>query len=184
MISARSRSNKILFYVLAFVLSATAGYYFFPKIAIAPETAQTEKTLYRVVEVIDGDTIKVEIDGKVESIRLIGIDTPEIAGPYTEEGCFSQEASLRIKELLNGKKVFLVPDVSVSDRDKYGRLLRYVFLPDGKFVNEELVKDGYAFNYAYENFQYLDHFNSLEKQAKENRLGLWSSECDYYFEAK
>jgi micrococcal nuclease len=181
---AKLRSNKILFYVLAFVLSATAGYYFFPKIAIAPEADRSGEALYAVVEVIDGDTIKAEIDGKVESVRLIGIDTPEIAGPYAKEECFGNEASLRTKELLNGKKVFLVPDDSVSDRDKYGRLLRYVFLPDGKFVNAELVKDGYAFNYAYENFQYLDHFNNLEKQAKEVRSGLWASGCDYYFETK
>ena len=175
--------NKFLLYALVLVLSGLAGYYFFAAFDRVPAKKES-KIFYSVIEVIDGDTIKSEVNGKVENIRLIGIDTPEIAGPYREEGCFGQEASLKTKELLSGKKVSLVSDASVSDRDKYGRLLRYVFLPDGEFINAELVKGGYAFNYAYENFQYLNYFNDLEKQAKEGRLGLWGSGCDYYFETK
>ena len=170
---AKLELNKIFLYALAAIFSGLAGYYFFAKIAIAPEAAQTGKALYKVVEVIDGDTIKADIAGKVESVRLIGIDTPEIGGSYAKEECFGKEASLKAKELLEGKKVFLVSDASVSDRDKYGRLLRYVFLPDGEFINAELINGGYAFNYPYENFQYLHYFNDLERQAKEDNLGLW-----------
>jgi micrococcal nuclease len=180
---AKLKLNKSLLYVLVLILSGMAGYYFFAVLDSVP-VKEEGKIFYSVAEVIDGDTIKVEIDGKLEAIRLIGIDTPEITGPYREEGCFGQEASLKTKDLLNGKKVSLISDSSVSDRDKYGRLLRYVFLPDGEFINADLVKNGYAFNYAYENFQYLNYFNGLEKQAKESRLGLWGSECDYYFETK
>ena len=180
---AKLKLNKFLLCVLVLVLSGLAGYSFFAAFGRVP-AKEEEKIFYSVIEVIDGDTIKSEINGKVESIRLIGIDAPETAGPYREEGCFGQEASLKTKELLSGKKVSLVSDSLVSDRDKYGRLLRYVFLPDGEFINAELVKGGYAFNYVYENFQYLNYFNDLEKKAKEGRLGLWGSGCDYYFETK
>jgi micrococcal nuclease len=175
--------NKILLYTLILVLSGIAGYYFFADFDRVPAKEES-KIFYSVIEVIDGDTTQSEINGKVESIRLIGIDAPEVANPYSKEECFGEEASSKMKELLAGKKVSLVLDASVSDRDKYGRLLRYVFLPDGEFINAELVKGGYAFNYAYENFQYLNYFNDLEKQAKESRLGLWGSGCDYYFETK
>jgi len=172
-----------LFLILAFILAGLAGYYFFAALDRGPAEKE-EKVFYDVAEVVDGDTIKVKIGGKIETVRLIGIDTPEVANPYKEEGCFGKEASEETKKILQGKTISLVADPMVSDKDKYGRLLRYVFLPDGGFVNAELVKGGFAFNYPYEDFQYLNYFNDLEKQAKNSRLGLWGKQCDYYFEVK
>jgi micrococcal nuclease len=132
--------------------------------------------IYRVVEVIDGDTIKVDIAGKIETVRLIGIDTPEIANPYNpREDYFGPEAAQYAKQLLENQLVYLIPDPMQSNRDKYNRLLRYVFLEDGTLVNAKLIADGFAYNYIYEPFQFMKQFDYLEKQAKEKQLGLWSS---------
>jgi len=130
---------------------------------------------YRVVEVIDGDTIKVDIAGKIETVRLIGIDTPEIAGPHNpQDDYFGPEAAQYAKQLLENQLVYLIPDPMQSNRDKYNRLLRYVFLEDGTLVNAKLIAEGYAYNYIYEPFQFMKQFDYLEKQAKEKQSGLWS----------
>jgi micrococcal nuclease len=131
--------------------------------------------IYRVVEVIDGDTIKVDIGEKIETVRLIGIDTPEIANPHNPQNdYFGPEAAQYTKQLLENQLVYLIPDPMQSNRDKYDRLLRYVFLEDGTLINAKLVAEGFAYNYIYEPFQFMKQFDYLEKQAKENRLGLWS----------
>jgi micrococcal nuclease len=142
----------------------------------APKSSSIKETpaLYRVVKVIDGDTIKVDIGGKIENVRLIGIDTPEIANPHSSrEDYFGPEAAQYAKQLLENQSVYLIPDPMESNRDKYNRLLRYVFLEDGTLINAKLIKEGFAFNYMYEPFQFMKQFDYLEKQAKENRLGLW-----------
>jgi micrococcal nuclease len=143
------------------------------------ETKPVKETsaLSRVVEVIDGDTIKVDIAGTVETVRLIGIDAPEIAGPnHLQPDYFGPEAAQYARKLMEKQSVYLIPDPMNSNRDKYGRLLRYVFLEDGTLVNAKLVEQGFAFNYMYEPFQFMKQFDYLEKQAKENRLGLWAGE--------
>jgi micrococcal nuclease len=142
-----------------------------------PSSIKKESTaLYRVVEVIDGDTIKVDIAGKIETVRLIGMDTPEIANPHSSrEDYFGPEAAQYAKQLLENQSVYLIPDPMQSNRDKYDRLLRYVFLEDGTLINAKLVAEGYAYNYIYEPFQFMKQFDYLEKQAKEKQLGLWSS---------
>ena len=132
--------------------------------------------LYRVVQVIDGDTIKVDFEGKIENVRLIGIDTPEIAGPYNPQNdYFGPEAAQYTKKLLENQSVYLIPDPMQSNRDKYNRLLRYIFLEDGTFFNAKLIKEGYAYNYMYEPFQFSKQFDYWEKQAKEKHLGLWAN---------
>jgi endonuclease YncB( thermonuclease family) len=132
--------------------------------------------LYRVVSVIDGDTIRVDINGTTETVRLIGIDTPEIANPNNLQGdYFGPEAAQYAKQLLENKSVYLIPDPMQSNRDKYNRLLRYVFLEDGILINAKLIEEGFAYNYMYEPFQFMKQFDYLEKQAKENQLGLWSA---------
>jgi endonuclease YncB( thermonuclease family) len=137
--------------------------------------------LYRVVRVIDGDTITVDIAGEIETVRLIGIDTPELAGPDNPKGdYFALEAAQYTKQLLENQSVYLIPDPMQSGRDRYDRFLRYVFLEDGTLVNAKLVAEGYAFNYMYEPFQFVKQFDYLEKQAKENRLGLWEKPEKFY----
>lgn len=99
----------------------------------ATETASSssDRTAYPVVDVVDGDTVKVRIGDKTETLRLIGIDTPETVDPRKEVKCYGREASDRAKAMLNGKSVYLESDPTQGERDKYNRLLRYVYLEDG-----------------------------------------------------
>jgi micrococcal nuclease len=140
------------------------------------ETPEPPK-LYDVVKVIDGDTIDVSIDGKTERLRLIGVDTPETVDPRKPVQCFGKEASNHAKELLTGKKVSLERDDSQDDRDKYDRLLRYVFLEDGTNYNKQIIADGYAHEYTYNiPYKYQSSFKQAQKDADSNNKGLWSSD--------
>lgn len=141
--------------------------------------AQPEKKLYQVSNVVDGDTIDVQIEGKKETIRLIGIDTPETVDPREPVQCFGKEASDKAKELLSNKKVSLVADSSQGERDKYNRLLRYVYLEDGTNFNKKMIEDGFAHEYTYNlPYKYQNDFKDAEKKAREGNKGLWSpSSC-------
>ncbi len=131
-----------------------------------------EEDKFLVSKVIDGDTIKLS-NGQV--VRYIGIDTPETNHPRKGKECFGEEAKLANKKLVEGKKVRLEKDISETDR--YGRLLRYVFV-DGLFVNEYLVKQGYAHARSYPpDVKYQEIFRQAEQYAREKRLGLWGSVC-------
>ncbi len=134
-----------------------------------------------LLTVIDGDTIQVRIDGRAETVRLIGIDSPEVDSPYTKEECFGPEATEGLKGILeNEEEMVLLRGKAVSDRDQYDRLLRYLFLPDGVFVNTLLVEEGYAFADALESHGFVSYFNQVETEARESRRGLWGEQCDYY----
>ncbi len=130
---------------------------------------------FKVVSVIDGDTIKIDMNGKNETLRLIGIDTPETVDPRKPVQCFGQEASNKAKELLSGQKVRIEKDLTQGDRDKYDRLLAYIWREDGLFYNEYMVKQGYAHEYTYDTpYKYQTQFKADETYARENKLGLWS----------
>lgn len=131
----------------------------------------------RVVEVIDGDTIEIESDGQRLRLRYIGIDTPETVDPRKPLQCFGEEASRENRRLLGGKIVSLQKDI--SETDKFGRLLRYVYLKldDGSllFINDYLVRQGYAFASSFPpDVKYAQNFQEAERQAQENNQGLWS----------
>lgn len=137
-----------------------------------------KKPLYPVVKVIDGDTIVVKINNKNEVVRLLGINTPETVDPRRPVECFGREASNKAKEILSGKKVFLEADPSQADRDKYKRLLRYVFLEDGTFFNKLMIMEGFAFEYTYYiPYKYQKEFKEAEKKAKEAKKGLWADDA-------
>ena len=131
--------------------------------------------LTKVVKVIDGDTIKIETG---QTVRYIGIDTPELHHPKKKLECFGKEARDKNRELVEGKLVRLEKDV--SETDKYWRLLRYVYVitdasPSGIFVNDYLVREGYAYTSTFPpDVKYSDHFRILENQARENLRGLWN----------
>lgn len=128
----------------------------------------------RVVRVVDGDTIQVAaINGTTEPVRYIGIDTPETVDPRKAVQCFGVEASKKNKELVEGKMVRLERDI--TDRDKYNRLLRYVWLGD-TLINQALVAQGFAKSYSYPpDVKYQDLFVEAEKKAREDKLGLWTA---------
>lgn len=121
-----------------------------------------------VTRVIDGDTI--EIEGG-ERVRYLGIDTPETVDPNRPVQCFGKEASAKNKELVEGEYVRLERDI--TDRDKYGRLLRYVYVDD-KLVNLELVREGFAFIFTLPpDVKYQDQILAAQQEAREAKRGLW-----------
>ena len=120
--------------------------------------------------VVDGDTIVVEGIGKV---RLIGVDTPETKHPKKQVEYYGKEASNFTKRMVEGKKVRLEYDQ--QRKDKYNRTLAYVYLEDGAFLNAEIIKQGYGHAYTKYPFKYLEEFRKYEKEARENKRGLWQS---------
>jgi micrococcal nuclease len=129
----------------------------------------------KVVEVIDGDTIRVEIGGRVESVRLLGVDTPEVDSRRPVEQ-FGKEASEFTRRLALDEVVRLERDLQGDTRDRYGRLLRYVYLPDGSLLNAEIIRQGYG--HAYTRFPYsmMESFRALEREARDAGRGLWGRE--------
>jgi micrococcal nuclease len=131
---------------------------------------KSEANTIKVTRVIDGDTI--EIEGG-ERVRYIGIDTPETVDPRKPVQCFGVEASNKNKELVEGKTVRLEKDI--TDRDKYNRLLRYVYVGD-TFINLELVKQGFAYSYSYPpDIKYQEQFVKSQQEAREAKRGLWNA---------
>lgn len=136
-----------------------------------------------VLRVVDGDTIAVDLDGREERVRLIGINTPETVDPRRPVECFGKEASDAAKALLNGQAVLLEDDRTQDSRDANGRLLRYVWLEDGRMANLEQVARGFAAEYTYEApYKYRDLFRAAQAAARDARLGLWAPEtCNGQF---
>jgi micrococcal nuclease len=133
---------------------------------------------FAVARVIDGDTFEVNAGGAIDTVRVIGIDTPEIADPRKSAECFGAEASSKAKEILSGKNVRLESDPDQGERDKYGRLLRHVFLEDGTNFGLLMIKQGYAREYAYPvPGKYRAEFQAAQNYARENSLGLWGDVC-------
>jgi micrococcal nuclease len=128
----------------------------------ATSTPALETTSAIVSKIIDGDTIKLQNGDKV---RLLGINTPEMGQPYYEE------ATDRLKELIEGKTVALEKDI--EDKDQYERLLRYIYIDD-TFVNLEMVREGYANVYLISpKTKYSDEFEKAEEEAKIAGRGIW-----------
>lgn len=130
---------------------------------------------YKVVYVSDGDTIKVDLNGKTETIRLLGIDSPEIHDPRTGVQCYGFAAKQFANNALLGKQIKLVPDPTQQDRDKYQRLLRYIFTPEGTNFNLTMVSEGYATEFTYINpYIYSDQFKAAQTAAMSAKKGLWN----------
>lgn len=142
-----------------------------PASAQTPPTSPNAQT-YKVVKVTDGDTIELS---NGEKVRYIGIDTPETVHPSKSVQCFGKEASAKNTELVLNKEVRL--DKDVTDRDKYGRLLRYVYVGD-VFVNDYMVRQGYAYAYRYPpDVKFSNQFNQAQEEARSNQRGLWGANC-------
>jgi micrococcal nuclease len=132
----------------------------------------------KVTRHVDGDTVELQIENpppplkNVEKIRMIGVDTPETVHPNMDVEFFGKEASDFTKNALLGKPVFLAFDWET--RDKYGRLLAYIYLADGSCHNAELIRQGYAHAYTRFPFQFIEEFRNLEQQARAAKRGLWA----------
>ena len=138
--------------------------------APATSTAAPQGDAVPVVKVIDGDTIRVRIGNQEEKVRLIGIDTPEVAS----HDCFAGEATEELKRLLGDGSVRLVKER--SERDRYGRLLRDVYTAGGAFVNAELVRSGHARVLRITpDVVHADELAGLEAEARAGHRGLWAA---------
>lgn len=145
-----------------------------------------EDQLYaKVTEVIDGDTVRVEVHGQPETVRLIGVDAPETIAPNRPIGCFGREASEFTKQTLEDRLVLLTMPRVGNSEDAYGRTLAYVWLTDGEvdresgrppglFFNLELVRRGYARTTTFSH-TYSREFVRAEEVAREQDVGLWGT---------
>lgn len=146
---------------------------------------------YKISSVVDGDTLYIErLDGeKVEGVnekikvRLIGINSPETVDPRKPVECFGKEASKYLKSIADGRVAAIELDPSQGKLDKYGRLLAYVYVKNSgvkdnniSFINEEMIKNGYAYEYTYSApYMYMDQFKYFQQIAEANYIGLWST---------
>jgi micrococcal nuclease len=149
-------------------------------IGLPTTTENTVGVFYKVTKVTDGDTLHVEMDGRDETVRLIGVNTPETVDPRRPVQCFGKEASKRMKELAGGKIVRLEYDQSQNIRDTYDRLLAYVYLEDGQMLNRKMIAEGYAYEYTYlKPYMYQKEFMQLQTLARTSERGLWAKDtCD------
>jgi micrococcal nuclease len=132
-------------------------------------------TTYEVLKIVDGDTIKINYQGKIETIRLIGIDTPELKDNRDQVECYANEASQHLTDILKNQSIILEADSTQGETDRYGRLLAYIFLKDGTNINQKMLADGFAYEFTYdEPYKYQEEFKAAEKNAKTQKLGLWA----------
>ena len=129
--------------------------------------------LYSVTKFDDGDTIGVDMEGKTETIRFIGVDTPETHDPRKPVQCFGENAADFTKKTIGSSRVRLEADPESDNRDRYDRLLRYVYLPSRELLNYELIKEGYGFAITGFPHTKMETFVSAETEARNSGRGLW-----------
>lgn len=181
----KKRAITTLISVVALFCYIIYGYFQEPQtppVQTIPEATQSARPsasqsgmFVRVVRVVDGDTIEIETG---EKVRYIGINTPEIVDSRKPVECFGKEASAKNKELVEGMTVRLEKDV--SDKDIYGRLLRYVWVKDA-MINELLVRQGFAQVSTYPpDVKYKDRFLYAQQSAQKDKAGLWAAPCNIF----
>ena len=187
---AMSRSRRNIIAVVFFLMAVSLAVFDYSCSKSAPSTPLLSAKLknsadiqkydgrqFTVIKVVDGDTLYIDIPDANENytrIRLWGVDTPETKNPRTGVMYFGPEASEFAADKALSKKVTVFLEKEKNTRDKYNRLLAYVQLSDGKFLNEELLRDGYA--YADTRFKHglYNKYKQLESLARSQKKGLWA----------
>lgn len=171
----RKQSISLLTVLIAIFLALGQYYGWFDSAKRSVETSQPG--LYSIAHYVDGDTVVVNMNGTNETIRFIGIDTPETHKPGAPVQCYGPAAAAHTQNVIKaaGGKVRLVSDSLSTNRDRYNRLLRYVYLPDGTNVNKLNVEQGYAFYYPYFPFTKKAEFKVAQDSAKAANKGLWGA---------
>ncbi len=169
------RTKKRLLKLGISLVIAGAGYFLAQNPPPPEVLGTTSPGMYRVSEFSDGDTIVVDMNGQQERIRMIGVDTPETKDPRKPVQCFGKAASAFTKQLIGDQPVRLEADALSSNRDRYNRLLRYVYLPDNRLVQAEIIGQGYGFAYTSFPFTKSDEFRHLEQIARDQSKGLWDT---------
>jgi micrococcal nuclease len=141
-----------------------------------PAAAQTQQVDAFVERVVDGDSLRVRLDGRDESVRLIGVDAPELSHPHRPVEFLAAEATEFMRDLTAERRVRLVADSLTGERDEYGRLLRYVYLEDGRLLNGLLIRSGHAYAFTRRPFEQEQRFLALEEQARRSGLGIWADD--------
>lgn len=164
-------SKKILFVILMFVFS----------ISFASASSKEKVTFSKCV---DGDTIKVEIKGKVNTVRLLAVDTPESVHPTKGVEYYGKEASDYTCNLItNAKKIELEYDKNSDKKDKYDRVLAWVWIDD-TLLQDELIKNGYAeVAYLYGDYKYTNTLKDHQAVAEASRIGIWNEDARKEFDA-
>lgn len=173
---SRRRQKRIAALLVALLSLALA--YLTPRGYVTPVAKiaeQNQPGLYTVLAFNDGDTITVDMNGSEEKVRFIGVDTPETQDPRKSVQCFGKAASNFTKNLIGTNKVRLEADPENTNRDRYNRLLRYVYLPDGRLVNREIIVEGYGFAYTFFPFSKIEEFKQLQSEAQAGNRGLWGN---------
>ncbi len=161
--------RRLATFVTALSLIGIAAYWAFAG------TPERERAL--VAKTFDGDTIVVERNGRQETVRLIGVDTPEISRPETPVQFYGPEAAEYTRRMLEGKSVtleFEPPGRPGGSVDKYGRTLAYVITEDGGNFDLKLVRQGYGRVFGKYPFRYLKEFRQAEREARKAGLGIWN----------
>lgn len=171
----KRRAYAISTIITAAILAAVSLFYGQANQLRLPELPSITPGYYAITKVVDGDTIEVNMAGQTEKIRMIGIDTPETKKPNAPVQCYGPEASDFAMQTLTGKSVRLDADTIGDNRDRYGRLLRYVYLQDGSLFQETMLSRGYAFAYVSFPFDKKAKFSQLEEAARQQKTGVWGA---------
>jgi micrococcal nuclease len=165
-------STLVFVLLLLFVVARQSGW-----IKTGGQTLeQNQPGLYSINHYVDGDTIAVNMNGTVETIRFIGVDTPETHKPNTPVQCFGPDAAAYTKQRISQfGKVRLQADPLDTNRDVYGRLLRYVYLPDGTLMDKNIIENGYGFAYLSFPFSKKTEFADAQAAAQAAKKGLWAA---------
>lgn len=133
------------------------------------QSKQSKTEYVKVVEVHDGDTISVIFGGRRERVRLIGIDAPEL-----QQRPWGQRAKRHLNEILSASRWTVSIEFDIEKRDVHGRLLSYVWTSDGRMINVQMLKDGYAMLYTFPpNIRYVDEFKKAQDEVRSRGLGIW-----------
>jgi micrococcal nuclease len=142
----------------------------------SPDWKNYHQTAFSVAEVIDGDTIDLAIpDAKYPTtrVRLLGVDTPETRNPQTGVMYYGPEASAFTKKLCENQQVTVLLDAVADQRDKYGRLLAYIRLPDGSILNQRLIAEGFGYADLRFEHSFYDSYALLQEEVVRDKKGLW-----------
>lgn len=175
---AKKRRGLMVFATLAIVFAFVAYNQGWLKPFNSKVLMRTQPGSYTVKQFLDGDTVLVDMNGTEEKIRFIGIDTPETHKENTPVQCYGPAAAAYTKNRIASQRIRLVSDSLTTNRDRYNRLLRYVYLEDGVNLNLELVQKGYAFAYAFP-FAKSQEFNVAMEKAQADKTGLWGNCAPY-----
>lgn len=147
-----------------------------PPVIPYPVLDFTEDTPYKVIRVVDGDTVRIDYEGTETTVRLIGVDTPETVHPRRPEEEYGKEAAMFTRNLLQGESVYLRFDPQ-NTTDIFGRTLAYLYrAPDGLFVNLEIVRQGYGYAHTDFPFEHEVLFGYYGERARLTKKGLWSDQ--------